>query len=76
MDRMKDEVIPGALVKESLNLELRLQRYDEKRFRDRFVIFRKWLGAFLELFLRIRGASYKYVGCRLILEKMMGLSAK
>jgi hypothetical protein len=31
---------------------------------------------FLEIFLKIRGASCKYVGCRLILEKMRGLSAK
>jgi hypothetical protein len=73
---MKDGVIPRVLAKESLNLELQLQRYDEKKFRDLFVISGKWLGAFLELFLKIRGASCKYVGCRLILEKMRGLSAK
>jgi hypothetical protein len=30
----------------------------------------------LEIFLKIRGASCKYVGCRLILEKTRGLSAK
>jgi hypothetical protein len=73
---MKDGVIPRVLVKESLNLELQLQRCGEKKFRDLFVIFGKWLGAFLELFLKIRGASCKYVGYRLILEKMSGLSAK
>jgi hypothetical protein len=73
---MKDGVIPRVLAKESLNLELRLQRYGDKKFRDLFVIFRKWLEVFLELFLKIRGASYKYVGCGLILEKMRGLSAK
>jgi hypothetical protein len=30
----------------------------------------------LEIYLKIRGASCKYVGCGLILEKMRGLSAK
>jgi hypothetical protein len=76
MHRMKDGVIPRVLAKESLNLELQLQRYGEKKFRDLFVISGKWLGAFLELFLKIRGASCKYMGCELILEKMRGLSAK
>jgi hypothetical protein len=53
-----------------------LQRYGEKKFRDLFVISEKWLGVFLEIFLKIRGASCNYVGCGLILEKMRGLSAK
>jgi hypothetical protein len=73
---MIEGVIPRVLVKESLNLELRLQSYGEKNFRDLFVISGKWLGVFLEIFLKIRGASCKYVGCGLILEKMRGLSAK
>jgi hypothetical protein len=64
------------MAKESPNLELRLQRYGEKKFRDLFVIFGKWLGVFLEIFLKIRGASCKYVGCGLILDKMRGQSAK
>jgi hypothetical protein len=76
MHRMKEGVIPRVLAKESLNLELRLQRYGEKKFRDLFVISRNWLGVLSEIFLKIRGASCKYVGCGLILEKMRGLSAK
>jgi hypothetical protein len=76
MHRMKEGMIPRVLAKESLNLELRLQRYGEKKFRDLFVISGKRLGVFLEIFLKIRGASYKYVGCGLILVKMRGLSVK
>jgi hypothetical protein len=69
MHRLKEGVIPRVLVKESLNLELRLQRYDEKKFRDLFVISGKWLGVFLEIFLKIRGASCKYVGCGLFWKR-------
>jgi hypothetical protein len=76
MQRMKDALTPSILAKESLNLELRLQRYGEKKFRDLFVISGKWPGVFLEIFLKIRGASCKYVVWGLILEKMRGLSAK
>jgi hypothetical protein len=50
---MKEEVIPRVLAKESLNLELHMQRYSEKNFRDLFVISGKWLGVFLEIFLKI-----------------------
>jgi hypothetical protein len=49
MHKMKEGVIPRILAKESLILELRLQRYGEKNFRDLFVISRKWLGVFLEI---------------------------
>jgi hypothetical protein len=55
MHRMKEGVIPRVLAKESLNLELQLQRYGEKKFRDLFVISGKWLGVFLEIFLKICG---------------------
>jgi hypothetical protein len=47
---MKEGVIPRVLVKESLNLELLLQRYGEKKFRDLFVISGKWLGVFWKYF--------------------------
>jgi hypothetical protein len=50
---MKEGVIPRVLMKESLNLELRLQRYGEKKFRDLFLISGKWLGVFLGIFLKI-----------------------
>jgi hypothetical protein len=53
MHRIKDGVIPRVLVKESLNLKLRLQRYDEKKFSDLFIISGKWLGVFLEIVLKI-----------------------
>jgi hypothetical protein len=53
MHKLKDRVVPIVLAKESLNLELRLQRYGEKKFRDLFVISEKWLGAFVKLFLKI-----------------------
>jgi hypothetical protein len=47
---MKEGGIPRIMAKESLNLELLLQRYGEKNFRDLFVISRKWLRVFLEIF--------------------------
>jgi hypothetical protein len=50
---MKEGVIPRILAKESLNLELRLQRYAKKNFRDLFAISGKWLGVFLEIFLKV-----------------------
>jgi hypothetical protein len=50
---MKYGVIERVLAKESLNLELRLQRYGEKKFRNLFVISGKWIGVFLEIFLKI-----------------------
>jgi hypothetical protein len=51
----KEEVIPRILVKESLNLELRLRRYGGKNFRDLFVISKKWLGLIWNYFSNSRG---------------------
>jgi hypothetical protein len=56
---MKEEVILRILAQESPKSELRLQRYGEKNFRDLFVISRKWLGVFLEIFLNSRGPRCK-----------------
>jgi hypothetical protein len=52
---MKEEVILRILAQESLDLELLLQRYDEKNFGNLFVISLKWLGLYLELISKIRG---------------------
>jgi hypothetical protein len=52
---MKEEVILRILAQESLDLELRLQRYDENNFGNLFVISLKWLGLYLELISKIRG---------------------
>jgi hypothetical protein len=38
--------------------------------------FWKWLGVCLELFLKIRGASYECVDCRLIMERGRGFFVK
>jgi hypothetical protein len=47
---MKEEVILRILAQKLPKLELRLQRYGEKNFGDLFVISKKWLGVYLELF--------------------------
>jgi hypothetical protein len=51
----KEEVILSILAKESLNLELRFRRYDEKNFRDLYVISKKWLGLIWNYFSNSRG---------------------
>jgi hypothetical protein len=43
---------------------------------DLFVISGKWIGVYLELFLKIQGSSWKFVDCVLILDKNRGLFAK
>jgi hypothetical protein len=52
---MKEKVIPRILAKESLNLKLRLQRYGEKKLYGPIYNFWKWLGVYLELFLKSEG---------------------
>jgi hypothetical protein len=51
---MKEEVILRFLKQGSPKLELQLRRYSKNNFRDLFVISRKWLGVFLEIFLNSR----------------------
>jgi hypothetical protein len=76
MHKKKEEVIPRILVKESLNLELRLQRYGKKTLEGPICNFWKLLGVYLELFSKIQGASCKCVDCGLIMEKGRGLNEK
>jgi hypothetical protein len=63
-------------VQESMKLELMLQRCGEKNFMDLLLISETWLGVYLELFLKIRVASWKFVDYRLILNKYRGPFAK
>jgi hypothetical protein len=72
----KWEVILSILVKESLNLELRLRRYGEKNFRDLFVISEKWLGLIWNYFFQIPGAFMKIGGLRVDFGKRQGVICK
>jgi hypothetical protein len=55
MHKNEEEVILRILAKESLNLELRLQRYGENKLYGPIYNFWKWLGLYLELISKIRG---------------------
>jgi hypothetical protein len=68
---MKGEVIPNILVQESLKSELWLQRYGEKKLRDLFVISRKWLGVFLEIFRKL-GVFTEFSWITALLQKNEG----
>jgi hypothetical protein len=72
---MKEKVILIILAQESLDLELRLQRYDEKNLYGPICNFWKWLGPYLELFLKTRGLLEIFVDCGMISKKGRGLSA-
>jgi hypothetical protein len=48
---VKDSKNFGARTAE---IGVRLQRYGEKNFEDLFVISRKWLGVYLEIFSKTR----------------------
>jgi hypothetical protein len=76
MHRMKWEVILRILVQESLKSELRLRRYGESKLWGHICNFWMWLGVYLKLFLKIRGASCECVDCGLIMEKARGLFAR
>jgi hypothetical protein len=55
---------------------LRLQRYGEKKLSGPNCNFWKWLGVYLKLFSKIRGSSWNFVDCGLILNTNRGLFAK
>jgi hypothetical protein len=59
MHRMKEEVILRILVKESLNLELRLKRYGILKFRAIFVDFSEDRDLFGIFFSKSRGLTAK-----------------
>jgi hypothetical protein len=76
MHNTKEEVILRILAQESPKSELWLRRYGEKNFRDLFIISRKWLGVFLEIFLNSRVLVGILVDRGLVLDKCRGFSAK
>jgi hypothetical protein len=52
MHKMKEEVIMRIFAQESPKSKLRLKNMAKRSYRDLFGIFGKWLGVYLEIFLK------------------------
>jgi hypothetical protein len=72
-ERVKDSDNFGArMAKIGVVVEI----YGKNNFENLFVISRKWLGVYMELFSKIQGSSWNFVDCGLILNKNRGISTK
>jgi hypothetical protein len=75
MHRMKEEVILRILVKESLDLELWLKRYEFLKFWSYFCRFSESSDLFVNIF-QTRGVCLKNCGLRVNFGKAEGLKCK
>jgi hypothetical protein len=73
---MKGEVILRILAQESLDLELRLQRYGEKKLYRLICNFLEAARAISRIIFEDQGSSWNFVDCGLISKKLRGLFAK
>jgi hypothetical protein len=76
MHKMKEEAILRILAQESSKLELRLQRYGEKKLWTPFCNFWKVARVNLELIFKFQGSEYKNLDRGLILKKYRSIFAK